>query len=321
MSIGELIIPKRPFITAHVQKFRETKNIFLLIRALFLVIRQQRTLELLYGFYCDLFYRPSLVCSGDTQATLISILKEESASVHRGTLSRGQLIELYGVAFKVDLLPADFQGTRAESIWHEEGHLIIGEYGENSRVAYMTPESCVISDYYRSIPSVRHIHSIEGYGDSGEFFVSTGDTSKFLDLWMVKNGTISFVRRLSKRLAGFTAAVRVNGEYYFGTDFSSRPNFIETLGGTKYFFPEKAYKLHVTAFRAFFDRYIVAMNSELRIVGGRRTLTVFDTIEQRFIYCEYWAGETKPSGEPGGVKIGEPTIHRADLLAADIQGV
>jgi hypothetical protein len=128
-------------------------------------------------------------------------------------------------------------------------------------------------------------------GDSGEFLVSTGDTHKFLDLWIARNGKVSFVRRLRKHLAGFTAAVRVNGDYYFGTDFSNRPNFITRLGGEKYFFPSKAYRLHVTAFYAYFDRYIVSINEEFRIVGGRRTLSVFDAVQKQFIFCEEWPVE------------------------------
>jgi hypothetical protein len=117
--------------------------------------------------------------------------------------------------------------------------------------------------------------------------VSTGDTRKFLDLWTVSRGGMSFTRRLRQRLAGFTAAVEVNGDYFFGSDFSSRPNFIETLGGRRYFFPEKAYKLRADLFYAFFDRYIAAINKELDVLGGRRTLSVFDTVKEEFVFCDH----------------------------------
>jgi hypothetical protein len=295
MSPEALIIAKPRFITAYVQEFRERKSILSLIRALLLVIKQQRILELLYGVYCNLFHPPSLVSPCDNEAELISILNQMNGFVHQKTLSRERLIELYGAAFQVGLLPDDFQGARYESICQDDECLIIGEYGESSRVAYVTPESCVMSDHYQQVPGVRHIHSIERYEDSGQFLVATGDTSKFLDLWSAANGRISFVKRLDQHLAGFTAAVRINGEYYFGTDFSSRPNFIRTLGGTKYFFPKKAYRLHVTHFYAFFDRYIASMNTELTIAGGRKTLSVFDTVKRRFIACDYWtAREIRP---------------------------
>jgi hypothetical protein len=278
-------------ITAHVEEFRETKNILVLITTLILVIRQRRTLELLYGIYCNLFHRPSPVRHCQDEGTLRTIRNEMDGRVHDDMLSRARLIELYGRDFKVSLLPSDFQGARCESICQEDGGLIIGEYGENSRIAYVTAESCVMNDYYQQVPGVRHIHSIERYGHSGELLLCTGDSSKLLDLWIASHGTLRFVKRLRNCLAGFTAAIQVNGEYYFGTDFSSRPNYIGTLGGAKYFFPSEAYNLFVTHFYAFFDRYIVSINSEIRR-GGRQTLSVFDTANRSFIFCENCRAES-----------------------------
>lgn len=294
MSTADLVLTHQSFITAQVRRFRETLNLLVLIKALILVIRQRRTLELLYGGYCRLFHRPSRVASPVDGAALRAILNEEPRLVPQKTRSRAQLIELYGPTFRVAWLPRDFQGARPESIWQEDKRLIIGEYGESSRIAYVTPESCVVSDYYLRVPGVRHIHSIAGYENSGEFFVSTGDSRKFLDLWVARNGQVSFVRRLRKNLAGFTATAKVNGEYYFGTDFSSRPNFIETLGGAKYFFPPKAYRLYVIAFHSFFDRYLVSINSELKVAGGRKTLSIFDTVTQEFIFCEHLRARRTP---------------------------
>jgi hypothetical protein len=279
---------KRPVITVQLQKFKETKKVVFLLRAVLLAMRQQRSFELLYGIYCNLFHRPSTLHTSEDQAALIAILKEKSAWNPEVVLTRDQLIELYGGTFKLTELPADFLLARSESVWLVGKRLIIGEYGEDSRIACVTPESCVVSTYYRQLPGVRHIHAVEPYGETGEFLVSTGDSCKFLDLWVVEHGKMSFVTRLSSRLAGYTAAARVNGEYYFGTDFSSRPNFITTLGGTQYFFPRKAYNLYVTVFHTYFDRYIVSINSELEVAGGRKVISIFDTVTRRFIYCEDW---------------------------------
>ncbi|HYF39580.1 MAG TPA: hypothetical protein VD930_07840 [Gemmatimonadales bacterium] len=283
---------KSTFITAHLQKFRETRNPRDLIRVVLLIVQQQRIVELLYGVFCTLFYRASAVMPVNDEVSLISVIKEKTAQVHRGSFSRAQLIERYGARFRVELLPEDFESARWESIWEEgDEFLIIGEYGEGARLALVTAERCVLNDHYKRIRGVRHIHSVQRYGISGGFLVATGDTKKFLDLWMLQDGQISFTRRLKKHLAGFTAAAEVNGGYYFGTDFSSRPNYITTLDGTKYFYPSKAYNLYVTAFYSFFGRYIVSVNNELRVVGGRKTLSVFDTVERRFIYCDFWAAE------------------------------
>jgi hypothetical protein len=205
------------------------------------------------------------------------------------------LVELYDGKFDVRSLPPDFQGARRESVWEDEGSVVIGEYGEDCRVAYVTPGSCALSEYYRGEPGVRHIHAIEKFGEEGQFLVATGDRHKFLDLWGLSDGRPSFERRITRHLAGFTAAIRLNGEYYFGTDFSGRPNWIETLNGRRFFFPRKAYRLHVTDFYGLLDRYILSINTELVVVGGRKTLSIFDTVTQRFIYCDYWVRNT---GQP-----------------------
>jgi hypothetical protein len=294
MSTEARVLRKQLFISDYVQEFKETKNVLVLLKALILVLKQQRTLELIYGGYCHLFHRPSPVYPWGEGGTLISILKQ-CGSVPHGALSRAALIQRFGSAFKVDLLPHDFQSARLASTWLDDKRLIIGEYGERPRIACVTPESCVINDYYLHVPGVKHIHSILAYGHSGEFLVSTGDSRKFLDLWSASNGKVDFVRRLSKHLAGFTAAVTVNGQHYFGTDFSGRPNFISSLEGKKFFFPRKAYKLYANAFQAFFDRFIVSINTELSVVGGKKTLSVFDTTQQRFIYCEDWQA-AEPTG-------------------------
>ena len=101
--------------------------------------------------------------------------------------------------------------------------------------------------------------------------VSVGDTSKFLDLWVVDRSGMAFLKRVRRRLAGYTAAEEVNGEYYFGTDFTSRPNFIVALGsGEKFFFPDKAHKLRADIFHGFFNRYIAAISKDLEALTGRR---------------------------------------------------
>ena len=288
MFATQLIASHPSFITAHVQQFRATGNLLALFKALTLVVRQHRTLELISGAYCTLFHPPSAVRRCHQDSGLASMLGDNSAIAPQGTLTRERIVERYGGKFSVAALPRDFHSARAESVCDNGNHLVIGEYGESPRIAYVTPNACVVSEHYRHDPGVRHIHSIESYGDSGEFLVSTGDSRKFLDLWVASEGEARFVRRLKSHLAGFTAAIRVNGEYYFGTDFSSRPNWIETLAGARYFFPQKAYRLHVTDFHALLDRYLLAINTELVVVGGRKTLSIFDTLSRRFIYCEYW---------------------------------
>ncbi|HZA97832.1 MAG TPA: hypothetical protein VE399_03585, partial [Gemmatimonadales bacterium] len=235
MSSEGLVATNPPFITAQWQKFRETRSLRCLMRAILLVMRQQRTTELLYGVYCSLFHRASTISPVQDEAALISVIKEKTALVHKGAPTRAELIERYGATFKVGLLPEDFESARCESIWQEGNEfLILGEYGEGARLACVTTKACFINEHYQHVPGVRHIHSVERYGNGGEFLVATGDAKEFLDLWSTEYGQVRFVRRLRRNLAGFTAAIQVDGQYYFGTDFSSRPNYITTFQGTKF---------------------------------------------------------------------------------------
>jgi len=277
---------QRACITSHVQHFSETKDVLSLVRALTLIVRQGRTIELMYGGYCSLFHPPSQVAPcGEEVRT--SILDHRDEFLHPAVLTREQLIRVYGGEFKVCSLPADFACARLHNICRMGDGLIIGEYGEDSRIAYVTSEGCSINEHYRAVAYVRHIHAVARYGDAEKFLVATGDGAKVLDLWVKTGGELRFVKRLRRYLAGFTAVARVKGEYYFGSDFSGRPNFIETLQGDKYFFPAKAYKLFVTGFFVFHDRYIASVNNELTVSGGRKTLSIFDVVERRFILCDY----------------------------------
>jgi hypothetical protein len=230
--------------------------------------------------------RPSVVTS-HALSTLQPILDScESWLFIERILSRRELIDMFGEDYAIHSLPADFVGARAEAIVYDQGFLIIGEYGmRGKRVAYVTKTSCSISDYYTDDPRVDHIHAVHKSSSSEDILVTTGDAKKVLDLWRVRDGQFMFTRRLRKRLAGYTAITRIRDTYYFGTDFSSRPNYIERLDRRKVFFPDKAYKMWVAAFQQYEARYILSISG--LSFGGRQALSVFDTVAEEFIYCEY----------------------------------
>jgi len=278
---------ERANITSLLRDFRKNKDILALLRAITMIVRQRRTLETMYGIYCNLVYRPSRLSVCSDPGELASILAHREDFARPSRLTRQRLIELYGHEFDVASLPEDFRFARRQAVCRDGDRLIVGEYGEGSRIACVTARSCLVNSHYRSVTGVRHIHAILRYGESGELLIATGDGAKVLDLWSTSDGELRFVRRLQRFLAGFTAAARVNGEYYFGSDFSGRPNFIATMDGAKYFFPPKAYRRFVTAFFVFSDRYIVSVNKDLDSVGGVRTLSVFDTVEKQFVYCDH----------------------------------
>jgi hypothetical protein len=276
-------------ITELVHHFQATKSLPVLALLAATIVKQRRTVELLYGGHCSVFHRPSPVHAPEEAVALEHILGRRAEFAQHAVLYREQLMRAYGDRVALRCLPASFASARRESVWEEDGRLILGEYGEGARVACVTGRGCVVNDHYERIPGVRHIHSIQRYGGTGEFLVATGDGHKYLDLWASSGDEVRFVRTVTKRLAGFTAAAEVGGEYYFGSDFSGRPNFISVLGGPRYFFPRKAYLMHTAAFHVVFDRYLASVNKELNISGGRRALSVFDTQAHRFVYCDYMA--------------------------------
>lgn len=279
---------KEATITENIARFRDTKSLLSLAKAIALVLKQRRSAELIYGIYCGLFYPPSPVLNcdaGDFKKFLGSFGNCSSSPFY---LSRSQLVNEYIDDFEVDSLPVDFAEARIESIALVNGSLIIGEYAGNSgRIAVVTPDSCCITDHYNHVPGVRHIHSVCKKGDLGEIYIATGDSSKLLDLWTIDGCKLEFVKTIKRRLAGYTAIVELNDNHYFGTDFSNRPNYIETLEGKKYFFPTKAYTKQAVAFFPLLERYIISVNTDVYPLGNRSTLSVFDTAEEEFVFCDY----------------------------------
>lgn len=281
-------------IAEYIVRFKKTKNPYYLIKAMILIVRQGKIDEVLFGIYCQFFFKPSKVLMRTDEET------EECKTMARAAidlykkrrfLNRNQLIEYFGEKFNVSALPLDFEGCRAESIVEVDNLLILGDYGrvnDSATIAIISKDRCTLNNFYNQLRGVRHIHSIHLFNES-EILISTGDTKKLTDLWTIeKDINIKFKKRLKKYLAGYTAVIKVNNQFFFGTDFSGRPNFIETLEGDRYFFPSKAYKMWVEAFYAFSGRYFVSINTELIHEGNRKTLSIFDTVNKQFIFCEYF---------------------------------
>lgn len=278
----------QPTITENIALFVKTKNILFLLKAGARVYQHKRTIELIYSLYCFLFRPPSIVRNrgGDELKEIINAFV--SAYLYKYLYTRGELIDLFADRYDVKSLPLDFVMTRTESVAEANGILIIGEYGDNSaRVFYISENSCEVYDYYNRTKGVRHIHALYYCPDTESVFIATGDTLKLLDRWQIKDNRLVFDRRIKKRLAGFTAVTKATNNYFFGTDLSCRPNYIESLDGKKHFFPEKAYYKHCIAFYTVLERYIAAINTAMDEFGHRKTLSIFDAAKREFIYCDY----------------------------------
>ena len=289
-----------PTITENIVKFKATKNIYYLFKAIFMVLQRGRTHELLYGVYCKFAHKPSVVAKENNEHDsvfindMLTYFKDNMRELKREFISVEQLAELYGERYAIHTLVDDFAGTRSESIIEIDNHLIVGEYGmddNSARIAMITSKTSFINDHYMHVSGVRHIHALHRYNDTGELLVATGDRLKMLDLWSFKSGhnlapTLTFNKRIKRFLAGYTAITHVKGDFYFGTDFSARPNYIETNEGQKFFFPPAAYTLFVMNFSLYKERYIIALNSDLEELGSGKALSLFDTHTKQFIYSE-----------------------------------
>lgn len=267
--------------------FKRTKNYSYLLKAIFKIIVERRSVEVMWSLVCFLMLRPSPVVGSCSQMDLITKAKNW-AEKETFIFDRVQLEALFGDKFSVDKMPDDFLIARSESVLLVDQCLIIGEYAENSaRIILLTANSCIVESFYNKMSGVRHIHAIHNEISTSNILVSTGDGSKVLDRWVLNSEKLQFNTRVKKRFAGYTAAVSVGGVDYFGTDFSSRPNYLETLLGNKYPFPIAAYNMYVIRLDAFDDRYICAVSTQHGAIGNRKALSIFDVKQEEFVYCDY----------------------------------
>ncbi|MCK5725420.1 MAG: hypothetical protein KAH22_01195 [Thiotrichaceae bacterium] len=276
-------------ISQHVANFKNTKNPYHLLKAIALLIKRGRVHELLYGFYCQVMHPPNQVFHDDEISTLvIKVIDENINHYKREFISYQQLLDLYGQRFAIKALPKDFAGTRSESIVIIGEQCLVGEYGmdnNSARLFVIDKKSCSINLKYSHTAGVRHLHAIHAKNNQ-EIVITTGDRLKMLDAWTLHKGVLTFDKRIKRYLTGYTGITKVANKLYFGTDFSARPNYIETEQGEKFFFPEKAYRQFVMSFHSFQDRYILAFNSHLDEFGMSKTLSIFDTETRQFVYCD-----------------------------------
>lgn len=271
-------------ITALIRSFRSTGNPLLLLRALHASFRQGRIPEIFRSLIAGLVTRPSQV-AGCLPSTLGRLFRKVDPFIGF-TFDRNGLSERFGKQFSA--LPDDFQGTRWSCICPLDGACVVGEYFEGKRVFMVGEGFCHEFRHYCRQPDVRHIHSVASRGS--HLLVSTGDARKALDIWQLRDGGLVFTKRLRKHSAGFTAAAGTGRQLYFGTDFSSRPNWIETMNRRRFPFPRDSYLCYVEAMQLIEDRFIVCV-SRSKLERGWKTWSVFDTELGGFIYCAGFPGE------------------------------
>ncbi len=271
-------------LTSLMSGFRRTKDPTLLFRAAWLSLRQGRIPEIARSALAELVMHPSPVA--ECPECLIGEVFRTVDPCLGCTFSREDLSGRFGKRF--NSLPDDFQGTRWSCVCPLEDTTVIGEYFEEKRVFLVGDGFCHESRHYHGQSDVRHIHSIVRRGN--ELLVSTGDARKALDLWRVENGRPVFKKRIRKHSAGYTAAVGAGRDIYFGTDFSSRANWIETLNGARHPYPCESYRCYVEAMQCMDDRFVVSVNKS-KLQKGRKIWSVFDAVRGGFLYCGEFIGQ------------------------------
>ena len=221
---------------------------FLYLQILFGAFREKRIVELLWGAFCFVKYRPFPVC--DYSVNIDDVEYESFITV---------LID--GVSFYC----RSFSSSGSQKVY--------AEYGEpGAHLIFVKGVQRLIYDPYKYDNSVYHIHNVINI--SGDrYFLSTGDSCKYLDEFIVNAESCSFVRRHIRYLGGFTSSIKLGGRFYFGTDFSFRPNYIfEFDSGAKYFLPKQAWLEHIIDMRCVGDFFIVLITKLLNSNHGHRLI-------------------------------------------------
>lgn len=272
-------------ISGHIAKARASKNPVHLVRAATLAVRQRRTAEIVHSLTTLVTARPSRI-DPIPETELRTLMPQLRAWIREPwRYPRERAIERWGHEFAMDQLPADFAGSRWEGVARGPDFVALGEYEMPAkRVFIVTRTECHLVDHYVHDPKVLHIHALCYDPDTDSLLISTGDASKVLDSWDVHEGKAVFRERLRDRFAGHTGLLKVGAEVYLGTDFSSRPNYIETLTGSRYYFPRAAFRSYVVRFLAI-GRYLLSMNKEIEPLGGKLVISIFDTETRRFVFC------------------------------------
>lgn len=288
MGVQGLLGEKHLCIAEYLVLYKKSKNFYYLFRAACLIIKQRRLLEVVWSLCCSVRYQPSICTDQEANEKLVCMAMSTLNANYPFHYTREQLIETFGGQYMLGQLPTNFSGARSESVVLENEFIIIGEYAEDSaRIVIAHKEFCLVEEYYNQILGVRHIHSICMSDSSNSLLVSTGDSKKYLDRWNIVAGRLKFDCRIRRRLAGYTGATILGGVHYFGTDFSSRPNYLETLKCKKYFYPSPSYNMYVVALFTINDRYVLSLNSEHDFVGKRRSISIFDTETESYIYSDF----------------------------------
>lgn len=190
---------------------------FLALQIFLGLVRERRFIEFSWGLYCFCRYRPKKIIDYE--------------------------VDLKKVEFSIFIsLCVDKENLICRSVSCNGFEKVYAEYGQpGSRLVYVSEDSNNIYDPYKNDLGIYHIHNIISIKND-RYLVSTGDSNKYLDEFIINSNHCKLVKRHLTHLGGFTASVKIENTIFFGTDFTYRPNYIVNFNsGKKYFLPKQAW--------------------------------------------------------------------------------
>ncbi len=158
--------------------------------------------------------------------------------------------------------------ARRQAVSRENGLLIAGEYGKpGARLLVVSQGTGQVYQPFQGDTGVQHIHAIANL--KGPYYlISTGDTSKRLDVLRISDNECTLTKTIFSSLAGFTAISVVDDEIWLGSDFSERVNFIARLSSNldlcfTYYLPRNCVREFVISISPYGQHELLVITARL----------------------------------------------------------
>lgn len=228
-----------------------------IFQIIFGVVRERRVIEFIWGIYCFVRYNAKK-----------SINYERK--LHEVKFSKFKILNISG------------EEIVSRSWVCNNDSMVYVEYGKpGSRIIFKNNQVLKIYDPYKEDRRVYHIHDIIKISKD-KYLISTGDSSKYLDEFVVNENECRLLKRHLKYLGGFTASIEVNSSILMGTDFSCRPNYIFNFETReKYFLPKEAWLEYIIDIQRKSSNSIEIITKRLSREIGHKL--IFDINSKSFV--------------------------------------
>ena len=265
-----------------VMRFRRSRSPRHLLAALRMIVTKRRSMEVLYGAWSFVMNRPGPL-SPDGGLDIHETLRRAN-DLYQGN----RMLQLRSVERALESCRFRHRFEFRNHPFQSTNHgITVGEYGEGyPRILISTGDEIVWQRLYESERGVRHIHVVMEYRENT--FVTTGDSTKFVDQYSLNDGVLRLQRRVMRHLGGFSAACVVDGDCWFGSDFSGRPNYLLNFRSRKkHYFPGAAFRQFCDLILPIDNRLLICLNKDLT---NLRTISMFDIHRGVFVFSEALPG-------------------------------